>query len=115
MIDIILFEILLLWSYFFVVLKKFFKFKANLLFTIFIYNISLITFIFTIIMGLKNFDFLFVLGSAIIAMLSINFLFRNINIIYQKISKKSQILKNKTSFEYGFIFFFSLQNNFLKS
>ena len=88
MIDIILFEILLLWSYFFVVLKKFFKFKTNLLFTIFIYNISLITFIFTIIMGLKNFDFLFVLGSAIIAMLSINFLFRNINILYQKISKK---------------------------
>tara|TARA_Y200000002_G_scaffold266502_1_gene221503 strand:+ start:1836 stop:2177 length:342 start_codon:yes stop_codon:yes gene_type:complete len=106
MIDIILFEILLLWSYFFVVLKKFFKFKTNILFTIFIYNISLITFIFTIIMGLKNFDFLFVLGSAIFAMLSINFLFRNINVLYQKISKKiSNIEKIKPVFEYGFIIF----------
>ena len=106
MIDIILFEILLLWSYFFVVLKKFFKFKTNILFTIFIYNISLITFIITIIMGLKNFDFLFVLGSAIFAMLSINFLFRNINVLYQKISKKiSNIEKIKPVFEYGFIIF----------
>ena len=106
MIDIILFELLLLWSYFFVVLKKFFKFKANLMFTIFIYNISLITFIFTIIMGLKNFDFLFVLGSAIVAMVSINFLFRNINIIYQKISRKiSNIEQIKPFFEYGFIIF----------
>ena len=106
MIDIILFEVLLIWSYFFVVLKKIFKFKTNLLFTIFIYNISLITFIFTIIMGLKNFDFLFVLSSAIIVMISINFLFRNINILYQKISKKiSNIEQIKPVFEYGFIIF----------
>ncbi|MFL2892789.1 MAG: hypothetical protein ACJZ8F_04915 [Candidatus Pelagibacter sp.] len=57
-------------------------------------------------MGLKNFDFLFVLGSAIFAMLSINFLFRNINVLYQKISKKiSNIEKIKPVFEYGFIIF----------
>lgn len=106
MIDIILFEFLLLWSYFFIVSKKFFKFKTNLLFTIFIYNISLVTFIFTIIMGLNNFDFLFVLGSAITAMLSINFLFRNINILYQKISKKiSNIEQIKPVFDYGLLIF----------
>ena len=96
MIDIVLFEVLLIWSYFFVVLKKIFKFKTNLLFTIFIYNISLITFIFTIIMGLKNFDFLFVLGSAIIVMISINFLFRNI-IQQQNINRKLVYLNISTN------------------
>ena len=105
MIDIILFEFLLLWSYFFIVLKKFFRFKTNLFFTIFVYNISLVTFIFTILMGLKNFDFLFVLSSAIFAMLSINFLFRYIYIKYQKISKRiSNIDQIKPIFEYGIIF-----------
>ncbi len=106
MIDIIIFELLLLWSYFFVVLKKFFKFKTNIIFTIFIYNISLITFIFTIIMGLKNFDFLFVLSSTVIAMLGINFLFRSINLLYLKISKKiSNIEQIKPFFEYGILIF----------
>ena len=105
MIDIILFEFLLLWSYFFIVLKKFFRFKTNLFFTIFVYNISLVTFIFTILMGLKNFDFLFVLSSAIFAMLSINFLFRYIYIKYQKISKRiTNIDQIKPIFEYGIIF-----------
>ena len=67
--DIILFEIILAWSYFFIVVKKFFTFKKNFLFTIFIGNISLLTFIVTIVMGLINFEFLFVLTSVIIVML----------------------------------------------
>ena len=106
MVDIFLFEFILLWSYFFIVLKKFFTFKSNLLFTIFVSNISLFTFIFTIIMGLMNFDFLIVLVSVIIVMLSVNFLFGFIYIQYLKLSKKvSELDKIKPVIEYGIIIF----------
>ena len=106
MVDIFLFEFILLWSYFFIVLKKFFTFKSNLLFTIFVSNISLFTFIFTIIMGLMNFDFLIVLVSVIIVMVSVNFLFRFIYIQYLKLSKKvSELEKIKPVIEYGIIIF----------
>ena len=106
MADIFLFEFILLWSYFFVVLKKFFTFKSSLIFAIFVSNISLLTFICAIIMGLMNFDFLFVLTSVITVMISINFLFRFIYIQYLKLSKKvSQLEKIKPVIEYGIIIF----------
>ena len=106
MVDIFLFEFILLWSYFFIVLKKFFTFKSNLLFTIFVSNISLFTFIITIIMGLMNFEFLIVLASMVIVMISVNFLFRFIYIQYLKLSKKvSQLERIKPVIEYGIIIF----------
>ena len=59
MIEILIFELVLIWSYFFVVIKKIFSFSKNILFSIFVSNISLITFIGTIIMGLFKFDIIF--------------------------------------------------------
>ncbi len=104
--EIILFEIILAWSYFFILVKKFFTFKKNLLFTIFIGNISLLTFIVTIVMGLINFEFLFVLTSVIIVMLLVNFLYSFIYIQYLRLSKKLlQIEKIKPVVEYSFLAF----------
>ena len=106
MIDIILFEFILLWSYFFVVLKKFFTFKTNLFFAIFVSNISLLTFIFTIVMGLRNFEFIFVLVSVVLVMMTVPLLFSQIYIQYLKLSKKlKQIEMVKPALEYGLIVF----------
>ena len=106
MIDIILFEFILLWSYFFVVLKKFFTFKTNLIFSIFVSNISLLTFIFTIVMGLRNFEFIFVLVSVVLVMMTVQLLFSQIYIQYLKLSKKlKQIEMVKPALEYGLIVF----------
>ena len=104
--EIILFEFFLIWSYFFVIVKKFFTYKKNILVTIFVSNISLLTFIITIIMGLINFEFLFVLTSVVIVMFLVNFLYSFIYIQYLKLSKKmSQIDKIKPVVEYSFIAF----------
>ena len=62
MLEIIIFEFVLIWSYFFVVIQKIFSFSKNILFSIFVSNISLLTFIGTIILGLFKFDIIFKLN-----------------------------------------------------
>ena len=88
--EIIIFELVLIWSYFFVVIKKFFSFSKNILFSIFVSNISLLTFIGTIVMGLFKFDIIFVVFSVSLVMLGMHLLYDTIRRRYDILSKKNQ-------------------------
>ena len=90
--EIIIFELILVWSYFFVVIKKIFSFSKNILFSIFVSNISLFTFIGTIIMGLFKFDIIFVVMSVSIVMIGIHMLYDSIRRRYDILSKKNHNL-----------------------
>ena len=88
--EIIIFELVLIWSYFFVVIKKIFSFSKNILFSIFVSNISLLTFIGTIVMGLFKFDIIFVLFSVSLVMIGLHLLYDTIRRRYDILSKKNQ-------------------------
>jgi len=88
--EIIIFELILVWSYFFVVIKKIFSFSKNILFSIFVSNISLFTFIGTIIMGLFKFDIIFVVMSVSIVMITMHLLYDSVRRRYDILSKKNQ-------------------------
>ena len=88
--EIIIFELILVWSYFFVVIKKIFSFSKNILFSIFVSNISLFTFIGTIIMGLFKFDIIFVLMSVSIVMIVTHLLYDSVRRRYDILRKKNQ-------------------------
>ena len=88
--EIIIFELLLIWSYFFVVIKKIFSFSKNILFSIFVSNISLLTFIGTIVMGLFKFDIIFVVFSVSLVMVGMHLLYDTIRRRYDILSKKNQ-------------------------
>jgi|TARA_B100002052_G_scaffold242580_1_gene227458 hypothetical protein len=88
--EIIIFELLLIWSYFFVVIKKIFSFSKNILFSIFVSNISLLTFIGTIVMGLFKFDIIFVVLSVSLVMVGMHLLYDTIRRRYDILSKKNQ-------------------------
>ena len=88
--EIIIFELVLIWSYFFVVIKKIFSFSKNILFSIFVSNISLLTFIGTIVMGLFKFDIIFVVFSVSLIMVGMHLLYDTIRRRYDILSKKNQ-------------------------
>tara|TARA_B100000035_G_C20845375_1_gene484955 strand:- start:417 stop:758 length:342 start_codon:yes stop_codon:yes gene_type:complete len=88
--EIIIFELILVWSYFFVVIKKIFSFSKNILFSIFVSNVSLFTFIGTIIMGLFKFDIIFVVMSVSIVMITMHLLYDSVRRRYDILSKKNQ-------------------------
>ena len=88
--EIIIFELVLIWSYFFVVIKKIFSFSKNILFSIFVSNISLLTFIGTIVMGLFKFDIIFVVLSVSLVMVGMHLLYDTIRRRYDILSKKNQ-------------------------
>ena len=88
--EIIIFEIVLIWSYFFVVIKKIFSFSKNSLVSIFVSNISLLTFIGTIVMGLFKFDIIFVVFSVSLVMVGMHLLYDTIRRRYDILSKKNQ-------------------------
>jgi len=86
--DIFIFESLLFWSYFFISIKETFSPKLNKFYIVFISNISVFTFISSIIMGLIKFDLFFVLVSILIIMVSINFTYDFFKSKYDLYSKK---------------------------
>ena len=88
--EIIIFELVLIWSYFFVVIKKIFSFSKKILFSIFVSNISLLTFIGTIVMGLFKFDIIFVVFSVSLVMVGMHLLYDTIRRRYDILSKKNQ-------------------------
>ena len=92
MLEIIIFEFLLIWSYFFVVIQKIFSFSKNILFSIFVSNISLLTFIGTIILGLFKFDIIFVVFSVSLVMIGLHLLYDSIKRRYDILSKKNHHL-----------------------
>ena len=90
--DLFIFELLLIWSYFFIVIKKSFSTTTNVIFKIFISNISIITFVTTIIMGLVKFDLFFVVVSVSIIMISINYTYDYCKRRYEVYSKKYNLI-----------------------
>ena len=92
MLEIIIFEFVLIWSYFFVVIQKIFSFSKNILFSIFVSNISLLTFIGTIILGLFKFDIIFVVFSVSLVMIGMHLLYDSIKRRYDILSKKNHNL-----------------------
>jgi len=86
--DVLIFELLIIWSYFFIVVKKSFLTMTNEILTFFISNISIITFVTTIIMGLIKFDLFFVLMSVSIIMISINLFYDYFKRRYNIYSRK---------------------------
>ena len=88
--EILIFELVLVWSYFFVVIKKIFSFSKNIFFSIFVSNVSLITFIGTIVMGLFKFDIIFVIFSVSFVMIGMHLLYDTLKRRYDILSKKSQ-------------------------
>ena len=92
MLEIIIFELVLIWSYFFVVIQKIFSFSKNILFSIFVSNISLLTFIGTIILGLFKFDIIFVVFSVSLVMIGMHLLYDSIKRRYDILSKKNHHL-----------------------
>jgi len=92
MFEFIIFELVLIWSYFFVVIQKIFSFSKNILFSIFVSNISLLTFIGTIILGLFKFDIIFVLFSVSLVMIGMHLLYDSIKRRYDILSKKNHHL-----------------------
>ena len=92
MLEVIIFEFVLIWSYFFVVIQKIFSFSKNILFSIFVSNISLLTFIGTIILGLFKFDIIFVVFSVSLVMIGMHLLYDSIKRRYDILSKKNHHL-----------------------
>jgi len=92
MLEFIIFEFVLIWSYFFVVIQKIFSFSKNILFSIFVSNISLLTFIGTIILGLFKFDIIFVVFSVSLVMIGMHLLYDSIKRRYDILSKKNHHL-----------------------
>ena len=92
MFEFIIFELVLIWSYFFVVIQKIFSFSKNILFSIFVSNISLLTFIGTIILGLFKFDIIFVVFSVSLVMIGMHLLYDSIKRRYDILSKKNHHL-----------------------
>ena len=106
MLEVIIFEFVLIWSYFFVVIQKIFSFSKNILFSIFVSNISLLTFIGTIILGLFKFDIIFVVFSVSLVMIGMHLLYDSIKRRYDILSKKNHHLsKIKPVLDYSVMAF----------
>ena len=102
MLEIFLFELVLIWSYFFVVIQRIFSFSKNILFSIFVSNVSFFTFIGTIVMGLFNFDLLFVIFSVSIVMILMHLLYDRIRRRYDILHRKNKgIEKFKPILDYS--------------
>tara|TARA_B110000444_G_C18517776_1_gene445205 strand:+ start:60 stop:404 length:345 start_codon:yes stop_codon:yes gene_type:complete len=91
----------LLWSYTFIKSQNLFKKGSGILITLFISNISWLTFIAACFYGIKNFSIYQVLIGIGLSILLIHLAFARINLyINSKISDKNKLLKIKTTIEY---------------
>ena len=95
------FLITLLWSYTFIKSQSIFKKGSGILITLFISNISWLTFIAACYYGLKNFSIYQVLIGIGLSIVTVHLAFARISLyINSKISDKGKLLKIKTTIEY---------------
>ena len=95
------FLITLLWSYTFIKSQNIFKKGSGILITLFISNISWLTFIAACYYGLKNFSIFQVLIGIGLSIALVHLAFERISLyINSKINDKSKLLKIKTTIEY---------------
>ena len=91
----------LLWSYTFIKSQSIFKKGSGILITIFVSNISWLTFIAASFYGFKNFTFFQTLLGIILSIVLVHLAFARINLyINSKFSDKKNLVMFKTSLEY---------------
>ena len=91
----------LLWSYTFIKTQSLFKKVSGFLITLFVSNISWITFLTACIYGLKNFDFYYVLIAIFLTITLVHLMFGRISLLIKsKFQNQQNFFKIKTSIEY---------------
>ena len=98
------FLITLLWSYSFIKTQSLFKKGSGILITLFVSNISWLTFIAACFYGFKNFEFYYVLIGVGFIITLVHLSFARISLfINSKIENKENLIKIKTVIEYFII------------
>ena len=91
----------LLWSYTFIKSQNIFKRGSGILITLFVSNVSWITFIAACYYGVKNFSIYHVLLGISFSVILVHLAFAKISLyINSKFNDKNKLLKIKTSIEY---------------
>ena len=91
----------LLWSYSFIKSQSIFKKGSGILITIFVSNISWLTFIAACWYGLKNFSFYQVLLGIALSIILVHLAFARLSLyINSKFNDKNKLLRIKTFIEY---------------
>ena len=90
----------LLWSYTFIKSQSIFKKGSGILITIFVSNISWLTFIAATYYGIKNFSIYQVILGIILSVVLVNSAFARLSLfINSKFSEKNKLFKVKTTIE----------------
>ena len=98
----------LLWSYTFIKSQSIFKKGSGILITLFVSNISWLTFITACFYGLKNFSFYQALLGIIASIILVHLAFARVSIyINSKFDDKKYLLMIKTAIEYLIIAIFA--------
>ena len=91
----------LLWSYTFIKTQKLFKKGSGFLITLFVSNISWLTFIAACFYGFKNFDFYYVIIGIVFVIAIVNLTFGRLSLLIDsKFENKQNLIKIKTAIEY---------------
>ena len=91
----------LLWSYTFIKSQSIFKKGSGILITIFVSNISWLTFIAACYYGFKNFTFYYVILGIALSVILVHLAFSRLTIyLNSKFKNKNTLLKIKTFLEY---------------
>ena len=103
----------LLWSYTFIKSQSIFKKGSGILITIFVTNVSWLTFLAACFYGLKNFSFYYALLGIVLSIILVHLAFARLTLfINNKFQDKNTLLKVKTLIEYlillivGYFIFF---------
>jgi hypothetical protein len=103
----------LLWSYTFIKSQNIFKKGSGILITLFVSNVSWLTFIAACYYGFKNFTFYYTILGIILTIILVHLAFARFTIyLNSKFEDKKTLLKIKTFFEYliliviGYFIFF---------
>ena len=99
------FLLTILWSYSFIKTQSLFKKGSGFLITLFVSNISWLTFIAACFYGFKNFEFYYVLIGIGFIIAIVQLTFERISLfISSKFENKQNLIKIKTFIEYCIIF-----------
>jgi len=91
----------LLWSYSFIKTQSLFKKGSGILITLFVSNISWLTFIAACFYGFKNFSFYHVLTGIALSVILVHLAFARVSLfINSKVANKDLLIKIKTFIEY---------------
>ncbi len=91
----------LLWSFTFIKSQSIFKKGSGILITIFVTNVSWLTFILACFYGLKNFSFYYAILGIVLCVVLVHLAFARVKLfILSKITDQNKLIKIKTSLEY---------------